>query len=205
SRRDSSMSLLVSLDSYYIELFIFFFFFFFQAEDGIRDWSVTGVQTVCSSDLTSAHQYQGETPICSERSYTPKIVPRLSLPAITSARDTPGIGRSTTVVTADSHFPTTPVTSSLWRRMRSSMIELFPIVPIRTTSPPRSPLGSWTTAGSSAVTLWTSSARSPTARITPGQSSAPTTNGAAAPFCTSGNVSALCVPVTYFGPPSAWA
>src|SRR5258706_2963200 len=25
--------------------FIFFFFFFFQAEDGIRDWSVTGVQT----------------------------------------------------------------------------------------------------------------------------------------------------------------
>src|SRR5258706_9149313 len=30
------------------------FFFFFQAEDGIRDWSVTGVQTcalpICSSD-----------------------------------------------------------------------------------------------------------------------------------------------------------
>src|SRR5437016_12091255 len=26
-------------------LFLFFFFFFFQAEDGIRDWSVTGVQT----------------------------------------------------------------------------------------------------------------------------------------------------------------
>src|SRR5438046_9054121 len=33
---------------------IFFFFFFFQAEDGIRDWSVTGVQTcalpICSYD-----------------------------------------------------------------------------------------------------------------------------------------------------------
>src|SRR5258706_10690080 len=28
----------------FTELF-FFFFFFFQAEDGIRDWSVTGVQT----------------------------------------------------------------------------------------------------------------------------------------------------------------
>ena len=28
-----------------------FFFFFFQAEDGIRDHCVTGVQTVCSSDL----------------------------------------------------------------------------------------------------------------------------------------------------------
>src|SRR5437016_4329818 len=26
-------------------VFFFFFFFFFQAEDGIRDWSVTGVQT----------------------------------------------------------------------------------------------------------------------------------------------------------------
>jgi len=26
-------------------------FFFFQAEDGIRDIGVTGVQTVCSSDL----------------------------------------------------------------------------------------------------------------------------------------------------------
>src|SRR2546426_8669834 len=29
---------------------IVFFFFFFQAEDGIRDYKVTGVQT-CSSDL----------------------------------------------------------------------------------------------------------------------------------------------------------
>jgi len=28
-----------------------FFFFFFQAEDGIRDIGVTGVQDVCSSDL----------------------------------------------------------------------------------------------------------------------------------------------------------
>src|SRR5438046_7798274 len=38
---------------FYISTFLFcilyllfcFFFFFFQAEDGIRDWSVTGVQT----------------------------------------------------------------------------------------------------------------------------------------------------------------
>ena len=34
----------------------FFFFFFFQAEDGIRDWSVTGVQTcalpICTTTLT---------------------------------------------------------------------------------------------------------------------------------------------------------
>ena len=33
----------------------FFFFFFFQAEDGIRDRDVTGVQTVCSSDLYYLH------------------------------------------------------------------------------------------------------------------------------------------------------
>src|SRR6266702_605523 len=30
-------------------------FFFFQAEDGIRDGHVTGVQTVCSSDLSPRH------------------------------------------------------------------------------------------------------------------------------------------------------
>src|SRR5438046_5423335 len=28
-----------------LSFIFFFFFFFFQAEDGIRDWSVTGVQT----------------------------------------------------------------------------------------------------------------------------------------------------------------
>src|SRR5437016_11925433 len=32
---------------------IFFFFFFFQAEDGIRDWSVTGVQT-CALPISLA-------------------------------------------------------------------------------------------------------------------------------------------------------
>src|SRR3989442_10763634 len=34
-------------------LAIFYLFFFFQAEDGIRDADVTGVQTLCSSDLPS--------------------------------------------------------------------------------------------------------------------------------------------------------
>src|SRR5437879_10629850 len=33
------------LDFYLLSLYDFFFFFFFQAEDGIRDTSVTGVQT----------------------------------------------------------------------------------------------------------------------------------------------------------------
>src|SRR5438046_9551761 len=32
-----------------------FFFFFFQAEDGIRDWSVTGVQT-CALPIYVAHE-----------------------------------------------------------------------------------------------------------------------------------------------------
>ena len=36
--------------SFCVCVFVFCFFFFFQAEDGIRDWSVTGVQTLCSSD-----------------------------------------------------------------------------------------------------------------------------------------------------------
>src|SRR5437016_11462447 len=35
------MVLLLLIDVYYLV----FLFFFFQAEDGIRDWSVTGVQT----------------------------------------------------------------------------------------------------------------------------------------------------------------
>src|SRR5207302_6097156 len=34
-----------SLSCHFIFFFLFFFFFFFQAEDGIRDFHVTGVQT----------------------------------------------------------------------------------------------------------------------------------------------------------------
>src|SRR5262249_59442057 len=32
-------------------------FFFFQAEDGIRDWSVTGVQT-CALPISTRHNFQ---------------------------------------------------------------------------------------------------------------------------------------------------
>jgi len=39
----------------------FFYFFFFQAEDGIRDWSVTGVQTcalpICHNDIEMHPDY----------------------------------------------------------------------------------------------------------------------------------------------------
>src|SRR5438046_5434299 len=38
----------------------FFFFFFFQAEDGIRDWSVTGVQT-CALPICGSWSFY-ETP-----------------------------------------------------------------------------------------------------------------------------------------------
>src|SRR5688572_32196875 len=41
-------------------LSIFFFFFFFQAEDGIRDLTVTGVQTCALPILNIPHQYPEE-------------------------------------------------------------------------------------------------------------------------------------------------
>src|SRR5438046_8615110 len=37
--------LLLYFFMFLMSFLLFFFFFFFQAEDGIRDWSVTGVQT----------------------------------------------------------------------------------------------------------------------------------------------------------------
>src|SRR5437762_9076115 len=48
----------------------FYFFFFFQAEDGIRDTSVTGVQTCALPILTKADQlpasftFQGAVNLC---------------------------------------------------------------------------------------------------------------------------------------------
>src|SRR5205085_9294729 len=42
------------------------FFFFFQAEDGIRDLTVTGVQT-CSSDLPAARRAARPPPACARR------------------------------------------------------------------------------------------------------------------------------------------
>src|SRR5687768_9750544 len=43
-------------------VFLFFFFFFFQAEDGIRDVAVTGVQT-CALPILEVHVLQGERPL----------------------------------------------------------------------------------------------------------------------------------------------
>src|SRR5437016_7612967 len=58
---------------YYIfQLFYVIFFFFFQAEDGIRDWSVTGVQT-CALPIYPNSVFQdrctGETAVSTKRGF----------------------------------------------------------------------------------------------------------------------------------------
>ncbi len=132
------------------------------------------------------------------------MVPRLSAPAITSARRTPGIGCSTTVVTADSHWPAIPLTSSLCLRTSASISGLFPMVPMITTS---SPAGApvLTTGASCPVTRPTSWLKSPTALTTPGQSSPLTTSVAACPFAASTKSPGAGDVLTYFGSPKALA
>src|SRR5438132_6332923 len=49
------MSIVLSSFSYIVYLYTFFFFFFFQAEDGIRDHCVTGVQTCALPILLSGY------------------------------------------------------------------------------------------------------------------------------------------------------
>ena len=51
------------------------FFFFFQAEDGIRDWSVTGVQTCALPILTTS---PGDGPTENESKTTAKVSKSLS-------------------------------------------------------------------------------------------------------------------------------
>src|SRR5438046_5539252 len=67
----------------FLVLFFFFFFFFFQAEDGIRDWSVTGVQTCAlpiscpalrSCDKRTIHQTCALYPRSQEGSLTAHLV-----------------------------------------------------------------------------------------------------------------------------------
>src|SRR5688572_32217662 len=38
-------------------MYVYYFFFFFQAEDGIRDLTVTGVQT-CALPICPSHRYE---------------------------------------------------------------------------------------------------------------------------------------------------
>ena len=150
------------------------------------------------------------------------MAPRLSAPAITSARRTPGIGCSTTVVTAASHCPSIPLTSSLCLRTSESINGLLPIVPISTTSTPaetRLPAAPFlmagapvpadapilTTGASCPVTRPTSWLKSPTALTTPGQSSPLTSSVAACPFAASTKSPCAGDVLTYFVSPSAFA
>src|SRR5256885_2204283 len=55
----------------------FYFFFFFQAEDGIRDYKVTGVQT-CALPISQVSAIQGTS---SGAMIAPVLVPALKIPA----------------------------------------------------------------------------------------------------------------------------
>src|SRR5256886_8710813 len=51
-----------------ISLYLRVFFFFFQAEDGIRDLTVTGVQTCALPIFSTNAVFSGCTPECNRRS-----------------------------------------------------------------------------------------------------------------------------------------
>src|SRR2546427_6642096 len=59
-------------------LYFYFFFFFFQAEDGIRDLTVTGVQTCALPILPQAQQIDilGRVPIRPSRDEVEHLEPR---------------------------------------------------------------------------------------------------------------------------------
>jgi hypothetical protein len=78
---------------------------------------------------TSAHQYHGDTPICSLISYSAKMVPLLSLPASTRADETPDAGSDTSCEVYDSHFPLIVSTLIFPEDIRESIRGDFPIVP----------------------------------------------------------------------------
>src|SRR5438034_6095853 len=68
-----------------ISLFLFLFFFFFQAEDGIRDHCVTGVQTCALPILL----------LKSKAPFTTDSMNRCSAPTMCHARSTAGDRKST--------------------------------------------------------------------------------------------------------------
>src|SRR5438874_5123604 len=61
--------LIFNISFYFFFYLIFFFFFFFQAEDGIRDLYVTGVQT-CALPISEPHvarcQFRARQSSCGE-------------------------------------------------------------------------------------------------------------------------------------------
>src|SRR2546422_3614044 len=63
---------------------MFYFFFFFQAEDGIRDVAVTGVQT-CALPICSNFSFKGYGGKVAESPFPP--VPRSHMPGYSSTSD----------------------------------------------------------------------------------------------------------------------
>src|SRR2546422_4373830 len=84
---------------FYLTLSFFFFFFFFQAEDGIRDVAVTGVQT-CALPISCV---RGSSAKYSRHSET--VIPT-SLPVETIAL--------TPTFRSNARFTTMPASAPLW-------------------------------------------------------------------------------------------
>ncbi len=129
------------------------------------------------------------------------MVPRLSAPAITSARRTPGMGRSTmwSPPTPTGRNPADIELVPAYQRIDQRTL---PMVPISTTSIPAACVP-FINCASCPVTLPISWLRSPAARTTPGQSSLLTTRGTGLPFAASTKAAGDGDVLTYFGPPRA--
>src|SRR5437016_9011638 len=67
----------------------FFFFFFFQAEDGIRDWSVTGVQT-CA--LPILHVVFGAGPVTRAKPFQRRTIPDVGQGMLVNAGNVDFVG-----------------------------------------------------------------------------------------------------------------
>src|SRR5690606_40371285 len=82
----------------FISCIIYFVFFFFQAEDGIRDFHVTGVQTCALPILRSAGTRRSLTRIAKpQSSISSRLAPEISRMALPSAA-----GRSSRMVSSNS-------------------------------------------------------------------------------------------------------
>src|SRR5436309_6754302 len=86
----------------YTSNFLFFFFFFFQAEDGIRDFHVTGVQT-CALPISLGPMYRqhGSPSTCAA------ILRKIGAMTSHDSREPPGMSEGP--LSAPSSPPETPI------------------------------------------------------------------------------------------------
>src|SRR5207244_7737038 len=90
---------------YILYFFIFFFFFFFQAEDGIRDDLVTGVQT-CALPISTASVRAAQKPTRSATSRS-LVLRQASIVYLQDVRHRPEAVPSSRTHNS-SHFPNVP-------------------------------------------------------------------------------------------------